>query len=760
MNVFYGESFKNKPTGLLQKTEITSFEDFCNTFLKTCHPGEKNSHYITIGDSYTITKGDESQHPNSYKYKDHYHRNNKSQQSAWLLPFDGDSSLTDKDSCIKPIIVHETLTKLGYNHVVYTTHSHVKDIKNRWRLLIPCKMDDIGQLKPTFNSLYSLLLDHGCYGLAKSNESMTWALPWYLPSRDNPDDGHYEYYTKFDGKDFEPVEVDTSDDDSEESLGEDSRTVSEMIRIIQEGKANTGLHRATRDLAYGLVNDGVKPAMAKSILHGLTRGYDPTNERHKENKNKIDSLVDTAAGKVRTAYEDLSWGELLPGGYKRIYTNYPEQSGMMGMIVDSCLAWMPYPNRQIATIAAHALISTLSGRVYTFNDGSGVVLTALVTGRSTIGKSFIKKFCMHALNNFQLARCAHQFIGSHFYTSSKNLIEELKESGTLLSVRTESGQSDKSQAGDMTRVMLYELELATNSGMSGYVSSGGQNDKIPALFSPSVTTIRESVAEVQHEADLQNAAMISGVSGRRSHVLIDDIKPEQNMDREFNLPKEMKKLLATLYKFADMSERKNVTSYLENKFWIKIGYEDREYLRHKQSEWLDLENKATEDRNAFASTFYGRLHERLQSWAGRLAICDDPSNPIITRDHINIAEASLLSELEAVTAQKESGMLDGDIQQSVNFIMRMFKGDMTKNTSLSSTHKKHHQRMLLNKAIKMSVAFNQLRQRNCWKAAFAKNQNAENVIKSQLKSCGVNILTPQESKEQFNFNGYILQVQS
>ena len=59
----------------------------------------------------------------------------------------------------------------------------------------------------------------------------------------------------------------------------------------------------------------------------------------------------------------------------------------------------------------------------------------------------------------------------------------MQESGSLLSVRTESGQGDKSTAGDMTRVLLYELELATESGSQGYVSSGGQNDKIPALFS-------------------------------------------------------------------------------------------------------------------------------------------------------------------------------------------------------------------------------------------------------------------------------------
>jgi hypothetical protein len=763
MNVFLGKSFKGIPTGELTKKSIGSFKQFCESYLKTCLQGEKNEYYITIGSEYSKTQADPTASPLSYKAQDHYHRNDKSQREAWLLPFDGDSSEQDKDSCIPPKDVHSILKSLNINHVVYTTHSHYKGLRNRWRLFVPCKLTSKREMQASVNMLFNQIKQHGGNGLKMSNESKTWSNPWFLPTRDDPDDGHFEYYDYHNGRDYIAVLPEDNESDttrgSDSASEEESRTVSNMISIIQEGKPNTGLHRATRDLAYGFIRDGMSPGTVKAIMHALTKDYDMCDPRQKENKLKIDKLVDSALGKVTvdSAVSSVEWGELLPSGQQRVFTDYPMQSGMMEEIITTCMEWMPYPNRQIATIAAHALISVLGGRVYTLPSGSGIVLTALVTGRSTIGKSFIKKFCIHVLNNFQLAGCASQFIGSHYYTSSKNLIEELKESGTLLSIRTESGQTDKSTAGDMSRVMMYELELATESGLHGYISSGGQNDKIPPLFSPSVTTIRESVAEIQNEADLINATTIAGAAGRRSHVLIDPIKVRATEPRKTTLPKDVKKLIQILYSFADMSERKNVTSYLEDKFWIKVEFDDNSYLESKAYEWLTLENEAAAEESHFKSTFYGRLGERLPSWAARLAICDNPKKPIITNRHIDIAERSLLAELDAMLKQRESGMLDTDIEKCITFILNLFKGDLTKNKTLRGHHKNNQRKILESGAIKFNIITNLVNKKGYYKQAAAKYPSLTTIIESNLRARGLIRLSPEVCKEKFSFGGVCYQ---
>jgi len=390
-------------------------------------------------------------------------------------------------------------------------------------------------------------------------------------------------------------------------------------------------------------------------------------------------------------------------------------------------------------------------------NGSGIVLTALVTGRSTIGKSFIKKFCIWALNGFQLANVSQDFIGSHFYTSSKNLVDELEEAGSLLSVRTESGQADKSQAGDMTRVLMYELELATESGRNGYVSSGGQNAKIPNLYSPAVTTIRESVAEIQHEADIINATSISGVAGRRSHVLIDPIKGQYNEFPIKTLPDFLKTMVLELYKLAANEQRKKITDPLPEDLWVEVNYKNPVYLAEKKKKWIKKENRAAAEKNHFESTFYGRLGERLPGWAARLAICDNINYPIITNEHIDIAEASLVAELESQATQQQSGELDSDVHQAATFIVKLFTGDMLQNKTLNQkSNSPKTKKMLKEGACELHRVMAKTRIKACYKRAAARIPHVDNILLATIKTRGLIELSVEEAKEQYTYRGRIL----
>lgn len=754
-NVFLGTSYEGKPTGELKKRQVRSFKEFCDKFLSTCIQGKKHDYYVTIGDNYVVTPADPEAPGMSYKSKDHFHRNDVSQTSAWLLPFDGDNSKTYEGSCIDPEKVHRSLKKLNYNHAIYTTHSHKSGDKIRWRLFIPCKMTKKSQLGPSVSYLFKQLSANGCKDLAMSTESKTWSNPWFLPTRDDPEDGEFQFFEFHEGKDFIPVDgIEYKDGIQVEANTEESRTMQEMLKTIHEGRADSGLHKATRDLSYGLIRDGLAPGAVKSILYFLMRDYNPADARQAENLGKVESVVDSAVKKVlEEVPETDEWYLPTLADENRIYTDYPEQGGVMQDIIEYCLKWMPYPNKQIATIAAHALISTLGGRVYTLESGSGIVLTALVTGRSTIGKSFIKKFCIHVLNSFQIAHTAQDFLGSHFYTSSKNLIAELEKTGSLLSVRTESGQSDKSNAGDMTRVLMYELELATESGKNGYVSSGGQNDKIPPLFSPAVTTIRESVAQIQNEADIIRATSVSGVAGRRSHVLIDPIKAPFNEYPEQKLPKPIKLLVTELYKLAANEQRRKVTEPMAADLWKIIPFKNPQYLAKKRAEWVNKENKAAMTLSHMESTFYGRLGERLPSWAARLAICDNYENPVITNQHVDIAEASLMAEVHANLSQQNSGELDSDIHQTANFIIDMFRGDMTQNKSLCNDRNK---KMLKDGACELHRIMNRARMRSSYKCGAVRIPNIDNILLQTIKTRGLIELSKEEAIEKYKYRGRVL----
>ena len=672
MHVFIGKSFNDAPTAELEKYEIESFEHFCEIYIRNSfHVGEKNENYFTIGDEYELQEPEKYAYSKSYKSKQHYRRENKFQKSAWLIAFDGDHSIHDDENCVPPKKIHDILKYYNLNHCVYTTYSHIPGIKNRWRLILPCHMTNQAQLKPTTKSLFKILLS-GCPELKMANETKTWSQPWFFPTSD--DVNKFEFYSYYNGLDFTAQQIEATP--SMPLSCQINTTAEDMINIIRTGRHP--LHETIRNYVYGAVLDGRSAAWIHADLKAHTEHYPKNDQRLQSRRNDIKRIIDETIKKYNVQSPDWSGNEVIR---ERYFTQYPHQGGVFEEIVKVCMNWMYYPNRQIAVTAAHALISTLGGRTYTLATGSGIVYTALITGRSTIGKSNVKKFCIHALNDLGDTPLSDLYIGSHYYTSVNNLIREMSKTGTLLSVRTESGQTDQSGAGDMKRLMLYELELATNSGSEGYVSSGGQNEKVPSLFSPAVTTIRESVAEIQSQADLLNQTIISGVAGRRSHVCIDPVKAPYNSNRTEILPEWFKHFVFRLHIKAIEETRRDVEKKLDDSAWVTIHLQDQAYYLNKVDRWLEHENKAAEHKDHILSTFFGRLGERTLAYAGRLAIADNPDNPRITNQHLDIAELSLTAEINAYI---ESDNLGDPWEVLTERIVKLFKGDIKKNLHQSA----------------------------------------------------------------------------
>lgn len=736
MKIFIGKSYGSGPTAELIAYEVQSFWHFCETYIR-CYVGRKNEYYITIGDNYTITKGDKTQNAQSYKYNDHYHRNNESQLTAWLLPFDGDCSINNPESCIPPFVAHQILCSYNINHIVYSTYSHVPGIRNRWRCFVPCRMTDQAQLAPTVHTLFSILQAHAPE-IGLSNESKTWSNAWFLPTTD--DLLKFERYTYYIGYDLKPSEplVQTS-----VPAIMHSNTPAEIISVIRSGAHP--LHENIRNYAWGAVNDGRPPAWVKAELHAFTAAWNLNDKRLFERKKDIDRIVDTTYQKIFK--EELDYIKI-DDTNNRIYTKYPEQTAVFEAMVQVCMSWMHFPNRQLAVTSIHALISTLGGRVYTFPNSSGIVYTALITGRSTIGKSNIKSFIVFVLNNFSELKIASEFVGSHFYTSSANLVKELNRYGTILSVRTESGQTDQSQAGDMKRVMLYELELATQHGQTGYVSSGGQNEKVPDLYSPAVTTIRESVAEIQNQADLFNQSSVSGVSGRRSHVVIDPVKTERNRNRLTALPGWFKSIINELYKLAKNTCRHNISEPIAAKNWIFIDIEDDQFLKKKETAWLEQENKSAELGNHFEATFYGRLPERVPAYAARLAVVENPLKPIVTNAMLDIAEASLKAELLSHT----ENVMKSPWELLLDEIKTLFVGRMADNIRLKKCEPKE---LLKENACDWVTIRNLIRHKDCYKELSSKS-NFHSELENRLKHEGIFRMKPDEAMKYSRKNARII----
>jgi hypothetical protein len=664
----------HKKTAVLKPIKITSLKEFYEKLIKIPFKGGKGGKYFTTADEITITLA--TFDAVDYKNKDNFRRSNRTHLSSWCVCIDGDKSIYSERTCIDPEIVHKILCDENINHIIYSTSSYKPHLDIfKWRCVISCPIPEgvylRQQHRETVKSLYRLLQDKGCNELRESPESFTLSQMWFLPAVEDPETSPYLTYSYFNGKDYEyKVEVDY------ESKAEKDNYSPEVDIVTRIVTGSSPLHESINKYIYGNIQDGRKPEAIKATLHGLTANWDLRNNKLRSYKNDINRLVVLAYEKFKNDDDNTIHWEERNKELTRVFTDYPDQGGMMEEIVQCCLDWMIFPNRQIAVTAARTFISTLGARVYTLESGKGIALTALITGRSTIGKSNIKKFFLWLMDNFQLNKTSQEFLGAQYYTAVKNMVKDLNSKYSLLSIRTESGQSDKSTAGDMSRVMAYELEFSTESGSQGYISAGAQNEKIEALFSPGVTTIRESVAKIQSEADILNQTVVSGVAGRRSLILIDPIKGKKNLRPITEIPPKIRKLVLELYKIAAVNERKDCSKPLTKNLWITFKFNDKVFLHELEKKWLKLENKAATLENDFESTFYGRLYERVPAYAGILAVAENPLKPVITNEQLKIAEKSLLAELNAYNKQERTGILDDPLTRVFGEIEKMFIGSM------------------------------------------------------------------------------------
>lgn len=169
--------------------------------LSTAHEGPKDGPYILRGPCLG-------------------QRSDKNMSEAFLLVVDGDSSFdpstgeVDKISAPTIDVAHNALKQLGLLHAIHTSHSHMQGNKgNRWRAyIVASRAYTKPELAPLTTALHKQMQKNGCH-VGQTNESGTFAQPWYLPRRASAD-ALFECHS-FVGK---PFDVDAAVGDSSHDL--------------------------------------------------------------------------------------------------------------------------------------------------------------------------------------------------------------------------------------------------------------------------------------------------------------------------------------------------------------------------------------------------------------------------------------------------------------------------------------------------------------------------------------------------------------
>jgi len=398
---------------ILTPQEYT-FEYFCE-LLSKCKTGQKNEGYfirggdVEVADTYTTNSGT--------IYKDSYIRADKYLKRAELLVIDADAG-ADGGNAPPPRAVHEALNKMKLQHAIYTSYSHQPPEKNKYRVVLPCAMEDRAQLKPTIIKLLTELSVFQIH-IKHVREMNVWCQRWYMPTRAYAEDGMFEFYKNLDGKPYDavqvtvtesnerPREVDAKEDIVQQQYTETMEGISyeaAIAAMFQSGEGHTNytpaaLALANKGLSAKDIFDTLRPTcIAAFAAHG--RKWDTFRDTN---------LRDAVTSAIRKVEQERMQQEPVEIGRVEEIDEYTRAVMLPNNIlapVDTAIGeltlalyktwWIP--NMMVAALAARSIVAYFGGGKYRSELGDRMNIQQLAIGETGCGKDLLLEAPRRVIN--------------------------------------------------------------------------------------------------------------------------------------------------------------------------------------------------------------------------------------------------------------------------------------------------------------------------------------------------------------------------
>lgn len=633
---FVGNQF-NTENGIVREY---SFLDLAKQFSRPIQ-GVKHLGYFVRGELDPVDRADDN-----LKYSE-------------LLVIDGDATLEDEYSCVPPEDVHNALVDMNIRHFIYTSHSHDPEKKkHKFRAIIHCILPEKKYLKPTAEKIiYDLNLKGIPIKYVK--EMGTWSQPWFIPSRDDIDDGKFEFF----------YHGDESYDDSRQTAKYKAVKESGIPEhvIIGDKKYNTQsdsssfdekvhemltkgtFHNGVRDILYALVKDGSTDSMAFNIVKGILRSV-PVGNRNDSWEREVAheyaevarSLEGVRARLGVAENEDEKLNSPLPEG---VISDISWPPGLMGELARSVYDYSHHQYKLVSIITAMALVAGICGRKYNVSrTGLNVYITLLM--RTGAGKNVIQQYITEFLTKdiLSLNRC---YLGPKRFTSPKAILDYLADKPSMVSVQTEAGLMFKSSAGDQHGILRTMLDLYSSSGANAYSGAeaySNSDNSLPVLRAPALTIVNEATPETFESEMITRGSIESGELARMHIFRFDAPKPYANenggkMIISDKLEKRMNDIMAKC-------KGQKCTGEGSDPNVIDIDY-PQDIYREFSNNCVDEENRLRGE-DGLKVAMLTRAPIKVLKTAGLLAVLD---NEVITEEHWEWAlelyhyEFSLLSGL-------------------------------------------------------------------------------------------------------------------
>jgi hypothetical protein len=510
ITTFIGDH-KNTQRGNVEHFE--NFEQLAERFSK-CKQGSKFSSYFVRGELSPIE------------------RKNSNLKSSKLIVIDGDSAIRGK--LCEPQLAHLKLKQLGYNHFIYTSHSHSAE-QNKFRIVIECMEHSQEQLKDINKSI----LDELRLDIKLVKEMNSWSQPWFDPYRDNPEDGLFEFYSYFNGDIYEQKEnqTETKKDEEEGDQDEDHSSLQEMYENIRTGKE---YHESLRTISYQLIKDGMSKAHTLAMLRTMMNASaEVGTDRWQIRWDDLERLVQGAVERVDEEFDDFNLENIQQTEHDDI--DIPTPPGLLGKLYKEVMESMRYPDQKIGFVTTIFALSSIVGRKFNVDKDSpdGMVdPTALnmyltLAANTGLGKdeisTVIQKLCFQSAG---VTADPSKFFYSGKVHGVRPLYRIFKEQRSIGIVNGEAGIAGQSQVGDKEGMKGMWLNLYGRGHWSGKTDAVGYSSEehtVEQVKAVAVSRISESTEVELFKAYNQDDVMSNGLVPRESVFRV--IKPNTRLNR-------------------------------------------------------------------------------------------------------------------------------------------------------------------------------------------------------------------------------------
>jgi hypothetical protein len=529
---YFGRNKFNTKDGEI--VEYQSLEEMGEHF-KKCIKGKKDGPYFVRGELDPLVRAD-------VNLKD-----------SRIITLDIDAG-KDGGNAESPREFHEHMKELGYRHFIYTSHSH--DVgKNRFRCVLLSDRPMIkSESKPTIRALFQELWDIGV-NASNTSEQKVWTQPWYLPTRDDPLDGMFEYYEWYGNGAFRDVEVvkgsaldgdgDNFNDSSEREY--DTKSWAKHVVDLCQG---TAFHSGILSLSWGLLKDGLDDSTIIGMIRGVMELVAEKDARWEQRYKDVGRLVRQGREKM-DAEDKVDVSDIETEDENIRESNIPLPPGLLGSLVNDAYCMANYQYKEVALVSALGLVAGICGRKFNVSKTGLNVYLTLIMGTG-MGKDSIGKFINGALISLSsVGVISSSFMGTDRFTGPKGVINDLRDARSQVCVLTEAGLLLQSKAGDNIGLARKLLGLYTKSGhmdYSGRESYSKAEDSLPSLRAPALTIVNEATPETLLKAFIDNGNLERGDLARQSIFRLIGKKPRINRNVQDDISQPCQEQLRHLIK--------------------------------------------------------------------------------------------------------------------------------------------------------------------------------------------------------------------